>query len=123
MREEKGSGRMRHFLVVEDEPQLNQAICALVRRLDWDPISCLSGEEALTALKRGSTPIQGALIDLRLPNCPGIEVARRLRTLHPNLPILVTSGAPTDSQGTLPFLPKPFGLQELRAALLGIGLA
>jgi DNA-binding response OmpR family regulator len=61
-----------------------------------------------------------AILDVRLPVMHGAELATRLRTIHPQLPVLfVTAGAPEHlrSAGMLPagapVLEKPFSMPEL----------
>jgi CheY-like chemotaxis protein len=53
----------------------------------------------------------------------GIELARRLKTTHPNLPILLASGytaqrlVPDSGNGDLPLLRKPYTLAQLAEAI------
>jgi len=60
--------------------------------------------------------------DVNLGLVSGIEAANRVRSLYPQLPILVTSGM--DQHAVLPqlhdgihFLPKPYNMSELLDAI------
>jgi CheY-like chemotaxis protein len=65
------------------------------------------------------------LTDYMMPGMTGGELAGRARALDPQLPIVVASGfadAATPIRADLPRLAKPYGLNELSAALTAIGL-
>ena len=65
-----------------------------------------------------------AILDLNLPDMPGLEVLRILKSLQPSLPVLVVSiyaeqhyAARAIRAGALGYLTKETGPQELRAAV------
>jgi DNA-binding NarL/FixJ family response regulator len=79
-------------LIVEDQQMFREGIR---RRLEQEPDICVVGEaasakEALTQVQQTSPNI--VILDIRLPDISGIEVARRLRDQWPELKILILSG-------------------------------
>jgi CheY-like chemotaxis protein len=111
------------ILAVDDEP----GVLALVRRcLDDEHVSlseASSGKDALERIANG--PALDLLItDLRMPEMEGDELARRVRTLKPDLKVLyLTSHADRlfDAKPQLwaeeAYLDKPFTREGLREAI------
>lgn len=117
--------RMRHILLVEDEP----AISGFVRRglifEGYDVQVVEDGREALDAIRDGSPDL--LILDLMLPNIDGINVTRRIRAAEnadgsARLPILMLTArdSVTDrvaglDAGADDYLVKPFDFEELVA--------
>ena len=73
--------------------------------------------------------IAAAIIDIGLPDAPGDVLVAELRTIYPDLPIVIASGHAEASlrdrfKGvrTLGYLSKPYTLDHMRAALVGVGV-
>jgi DNA-binding NarL/FixJ family response regulator len=74
-------------------------------------------------VREAETYFAAALIDLRMPG-GGVETARALRELDPELPVLLQSGFDADdavgrvgSDGPTAFLAKPYSPRDLGEAL------
>ena len=99
----------------------------VLRRAGYDVDTFVDSQQALAALAGESTlpplPHFDLLItDLRMPGADGLEVLRRVRELHPNLPvILMTAHASVQTaieamkQGAVDYVEKPFSNDELKA--------
>jgi DNA-binding response OmpR family regulator len=78
------------------------------------------GHEAVDARRDAVLPPVAALV-LEPADAGAVELAARLRALHPDLPLIcVTTQAPrttADSLGPVVTLAKPFRIRELEAAL------
>jgi CheY-like chemotaxis protein len=81
------SVRPLSVLVVDDNADAAHTLARLVRLLGHTTCVAYDGEEALQAVA-GFTP-DLALLDIGLPKLDGWELARRLRRLLPNNPLLV----------------------------------
>ena len=106
-------------LVVEDDPDMNQALLEHLQSLNYQTIEAATGEQALTHL---ATPIDLLLTDVQLPDIDGTDIAATFTKHSPNLRVLFISGAaPNELQQLLPkdaqLLKKPFTLQQLTEAL------
>jgi PAS domain S-box-containing protein len=113
-------------LLVEDEDGARHGLAEMLSMLGYEVGAAASGEEAFS-LPPGQA-FDVLLTDLLLPGVQGVEVARRLRRLWPDLRVIVMSGYAEDeatrqglSMEGAHFLQKPFSLEvlarELRAAL------
>lgn len=80
----------RFALVVDDEPDMCWALERILRRLSIDCAHALDGHGALKAARR-CVP-QLALLDAKLPDMDGLELARQMRSIHPSITILLVSG-------------------------------
>lgn len=118
----KGNGDGRHVLVVDDEQLAADSIAEHLEHFGYKVKTANNGAEALMICD--DTPPDIVITDLRMPVMNGFELIRELRTLHPKLPIIVTTGhanleeeeeAVTD--GASAVLWKPIRLAELTTKL------
>lgn len=104
-------------LVVDDEP----GICrALSEYLAAEGHVALTASNAEEGLKLASLGPQVAFVDLRLPGMDGLSLLKQLRSLRPDLQIvLITAFGGTDAAiqatqaGAYAYLPKPFDIDEV----------
>jgi len=115
------------ILVVDDDPE----VCDLVRKMllgrGYQVLTALSGDEALRVCREHPGPIHLLLSDVVMPGMNGSELARRIKTLRPEIRLLLISGVVQQSAipGGVPanagFLSKPFTwntlIQTLRIVL------
>ena len=106
-------------LVVDDESLVRM----LVRRM-LEPEVCAvveaeNGVSALRLIERGEPAIDVVLTDLVMPGLDGFDIVTVLARHRPELPVVCMSGfaAVTREQLPVPFVPKPFSIEVLRAAL------
>ena len=113
-------GGSETVLVVEDEPQVRRLIQRLLGENGYTVLAAGDGEEALEVARTHAGAIQLLLTDVVLPRMSGREVARRLDTHRPGLPVLYMSGHTEDAivergvlEPGLDFLPKPYTAPEV----------
>jgi two-component system response regulator PhoP len=107
-------------LIVEDDADLRQALSTQLRRAGFVVDLSADGREGLYFGEE--FPLDLAIIDLGLPEIPGLELIRRLRASGRDFPILVLT-ARADWQdkvegleaGADDYLTKPFHSAELLA--------
>lgn len=106
-------------LVVDDESMLR----TLVRRM-LEPDICRvveaeDGESALRLIERGQPAIDAVLTDMVMPGIDGFDLITVLGRHRPDLPVACMSGfaSASTSQLSVPFIPKPFSHEVLRATL------
>jgi len=109
----------QRVLIVDDEPSILAAMGPLLRSRGYDVVTATSGHAALDAVDR--QPPQLVILDLGLPDLPGVEVCRRIREGR-TIPILILSarGSEADKVAALDagaddYVTKPFGTEELLA--------
>ncbi len=78
-------------LVVDDEPLLRSLTVRVLGRSGFHALAVGDGKSALE-LARTKPKIRALLLDLTLPPHGGVVVAEALRTLRPELVMILTSG-------------------------------
>ncbi len=104
-------------LVVEDEAKIRQLLRSLLEREGLEVVSTSSGAEAIE-LSRSAHP-DLVLLDLRLPDVPGEEVAREVRASSTVPIVMLTAKAGEEHRirglelGADDYVTKPFSPREL----------
>jgi len=120
----EGSERQeRTLLLVDDEPDVLNALKRLLRRSGYRILTAGSAAEGLELLALNS--VQVIVSDQRMPNMSGSEFLERVKKLYPDTMRIVLSGytevaALTDAinRGAIfKFLTKPWGDEDLREVI------
>jgi DNA-binding response OmpR family regulator len=112
------------ILYIEDDPQIRTLLSAALEDDGYEVLQAEDGERGLEIA--ATTPIDLAIVDLRLPGMGGFDVVRELRRTS-SVPIVIFT-AHGDSHdvvvgleaGADDFLSKPIGEKELAARLRAI---
>lgn len=114
---------MFKILVVEDDKDLNEAVCSFLNQRGYEAVGCLDVNHAYDAMY--GNPFDLIVSDIMMPGIDGFEFARTVRELDENIPIIFMTarddfvskqrgyGAGIDD-----YMVKPIDLEEL---LLRIG--
>ena len=107
------------ILVVDDDPSIIGLVTAILRQGDYRVIAATGGQKALAEAERHAPQL--VILDLTLPDTPGLEVCRELRRWYA-APILILSADEEKSTivaaldcGADDYLTKPFHHRELLA--------
>jgi len=113
------------ILIVDDDTDMCWALEHLLSRQGFITLKALSAQEALDLMSRHR--FSWALLDAKLPDMDGLELARRIRTAAPDTRIVMVSGyfyrddvavQEAISQGLIiDFISKPFLQNEILEAL------
>jgi DNA-binding response OmpR family regulator len=108
-------------LVVEDDPDLRRVAAVALEHAGHVVRVAADGAEALRMFR--AEPADLVLTDFHMPNQDGLQLIMMLRTLAPEVPLILMSGGDRSAQlgllGTMRLLDvtatlaKPFSLQEL----------
>ena len=115
---------MFKILVVEDDRELNRAVCSFLNRNGYEALGCLGANEAYDALYGGGV-YDLILSDIMMPGIDGFDFARTIRETDKNIPILFMTARDDFAakqrgfrEGIDDYLVKPVDLEEL---LLRVG--
>jgi CheY-like chemotaxis protein len=108
-----GKSRAPIALIVEDDPDMRVLAAALLEESELRVVECESAEEALSTLLREGDDVALVFADIRLPGMlDGVDLARRVKALWPQVAMIVTSGYARTRPQALPesvtYLPKPW---------------
>jgi PAS domain S-box-containing protein len=115
--EVEASGVHATILVVDDDPLIAASAVDMLEDLGHKVIEASSAERALEILKVCDQKIDLLMTDQAMPGMTGIELARQVRMMWPDLPILLATGyADLNENGELsiPRLSKPYLQTDLR---------
>ena len=77
---------MFKILVVEDDRDLNRSVCSFLGNNGYEAVGCLGAEAAFDELYK--TTFDLIISDIMMPDIDGFELARTVRSLNSNIPIL-----------------------------------
>jgi len=111
-------------LFVDDEKVVRQVVSSALRRLQAEGTVVDSPAEALRLVEADTGFYDLVITDFIMPEMTGCELFHQIKRLAPELPVLITSGYAEDKtirecleKGASGFLPKPFTLPVLAAAI------
>lgn len=114
--------RRAHVLLVEDDEGTAESFTWGLRAAQCDVVTVRSGREALDVTRQAAFDL--LVIDLRLPDMPGMDVVRQLRAQGIGAPFIIVSGFTTTpivveamKLGASTVLEKPLDLEDLLATV------
>jgi PAS domain S-box-containing protein len=113
----KGSGMV---LLVDDEQMILDVGGQMLEKLGYHVLTAPNGKEALNLLERHHDHIVLVILDMIMPVMDGSETFDKLKSMHPNVKVILSSGYTVDGQaadimkrGCNGFIQKPFNLKQL----------
>jgi CheY-like chemotaxis protein len=92
----KGHGEV--ILVVEDEAMVRAALVESLIAWDYKTLQAANGQEALACIDAHRDDIDIVLSDVVMPTMGGIPLFHTLKEREPNLPVIMLSGHPMESE-------------------------
>lgn len=110
-------GKPLNVLLVDDDALVLESTAAMLEELGHKTQQAASGVEGLEAFRRDQT-IDVVITDHAMPGMTGEQMAQRLHTERPELPIIIATGyADLIAPSAMPRLNKPYTLDTLAKAL------
>lgn len=114
------TGAGERVLLADDEATIVELVEALLTRAGYRVSTATNGEEAWEEYRRLSEEIRILVLDVNMPKLGGLEVLARVRGMDPTVPVVVTSGYASETEGldqysdpNTHFLHKPYRPAEL----------
>ena len=115
------AGAGGRVLVVEDNPDVGDFAVQALSELGYTPVLTPDGAAALDLLAAPDAAFDIVFSDVVMPGMSGVELGGHIRTRHPDLPVILTSGYSSvlAEGGTHGFdlLHKPYSIDELARVL------
>lgn len=115
----RGSGTI---LVIDDEPVVRSVAKQSLERAGFDVVTASNGSEGIATFSSNRERIRLILLDLTMPGLSGEESFQILRTIKPDVPVVLSSGYEEqevsrrfEGQGLEGFVQKPYRPDELVA--------
>ncbi len=107
-------------LLVEDDDTVRALTRRVLQRQGYEVLEARNGIEALRLAEPASQVIDLVISDIVMPELGGRQLVERLRSIRPEVPVLLMSGYTDDAivrhgitEATAMFLPKPFTTEAL----------
>jgi PAS domain S-box-containing protein len=115
----------RTLLVVDDEADVRRIVARMARHFGMTVREANDGDQALVLLTaQQGRDIDLVLLDLTMPVKSGRATLNEMRARGIATPVIIASGYSSESieaeDGVAAFVQKPFQLQDLRAAIVGV---
>ena len=113
----KGSEKI---LLVDDEEMIRDVAKTMLEMMSYNVLLARNGEEALKVYGENGNAIDLVLLDMVMPKLGGGKTYDRLKTINPDIKVVLSSGYSIDGEaqeiinrGCNGFIQKPFTLKEL----------
>jgi len=118
------TGQGQHILVVDDEPSVAKTCAQMLGRIGYRVTTLTDPLEAEALFQRSPADFSGAVIDYMMPRLSGLELAKRLRAVRNDFPIVLVTGfgvhinpARIEAEKLSGMLAKPYTLNGLAEAV------
>ena len=111
-------------LLADDHLNVRRSLSLLLRTAGHEVVECEGGRQALERYRAEGSTIDVAIVDMMMPDMTGREVIAQLRTMSPELPVIVSSGFSAGSdldalraEPGVYFMQKPYTTDQLERTL------
>ncbi len=120
-------GNGKRILCIDDEVSILEVTQRILQRQGFEVTAISEPERAIEVFERNPNGFDLVLADYFMPKLTGLDVARRIRSLNQELPIILSSGnisettrESADQSGVGAILDKPYSSVELSKVLLDV---
>jgi diguanylate cyclase (GGDEF)-like protein len=106
------------IIIIDDDPNLRKTLSDILKFKGFEAYGAGNGADGLAWME--DNPASVALIDLGLPDIPGIELLKRVKAAYPTTEIIVLTGKATldsaieaTNEGAFSYLVKPYEMEQL----------
>ena len=114
-------------LVVDDEAIVRDVARSMLERFGYTVLTAENGQQAVDLVRQHKDDLALVLIDLTMPVMSGEEALSHIKSIHPTLPIILSSGYKMEAiqrfagKGLAGFLQKPYSRARLAEKLRALG--
>jgi two-component system, cell cycle sensor histidine kinase and response regulator CckA len=104
--------RSETVLIVEDEAEVRELAALFMKSAGYTVLTARDGVDALASVQSSKKQIDVVVTDVVMPNMRGPDLAKRLKSLRPDIKIIYMSGYLDYNGGSGEFLEDGFFLQK-----------
>ena len=113
---------VRTILLIDDDESLRRVTEYRLKEDGYEVIAAADGQQGLALFQ--SSPVSLVLTDVRMPKMEGMDLLTRLKTIQPDLPVImmtahgtIASAVEAMKLGAVDYLTKPFSKEQLAASV------
>jgi two-component system cell cycle sensor histidine kinase/response regulator CckA len=91
-------GGKETLLVADDHEGIREMVRSALEGCGYRVLLATNGEEAIRIFEGHSSEIGLAVLDMVMPRVGGLEAARRMQQIRPDLPVIFTTGYSSDNE-------------------------
>ena len=111
-------------LLIDDEETVREVGRRMLETAGYTVVTAGDSAEAQLALRRNNGQITCVLLDFTMPGTSAVETLRALRSVRPDVPVIISvgfderdTGLKLDGEGVSGFIQKPYEMDSLREKL------
>lgn len=111
---------MTKMLVVDDEIEICDFLKTFFEERNYKVLTALNGETAIKVAEQEKPAI--VLLDIKMPGCDGMEVLKRIKSMHPSTKVIMVTAIETREKieeairlGADNYITKPLSLEYLES--------
>ena len=115
------------LLIVDDEDSIREIMVLVLAQAGYRCFEAENGRQALEIFGEHQSEIAGIISDVNMPEINGIRLVREIRTIAPDLKIILSSGSLGEAEkliaadlGINAFIGKPWTAQQLLTCVTAI---
>ncbi len=98
--------KQKRILIVEDDRDTRAQLGLLLELLGYEAVLCADGVEARASLEKADVDL--VLTDLVLPRGDGVDLLTDVHEKHPQLPVIILTGYPSEGSILETLVHEPF---------------
>ncbi|RMF60046.1 MAG: response regulator [Calditrichaeota bacterium] len=109
-----------YILIIEDEENLRQILQEILEAEKYKVILAQTAREGIDLYEAHHDFVELVILDFNLPDADGLEVLKKLKSISPQVKVLLTSGFDVESSipqaakfGAVDFIRKPFNREQI----------
>lgn len=112
------------ILVVEDDENTLEAVCEILKTLNYYALPAANGTQALEIFERRHEEIELVISDMVMPEMSGSKLYTKLQKVKPDIKMVIITGYPFEEQdrellgqGSVAWIQKPFVMEQIASAI------
>ena len=125
--DQPASGKAKHVLIVDDDRDVGRLAARILETFRYEVTALTDPTEAVNLVRKRPGKFDLVLTDLLMPELSGPELARALKKIRPDLPLILISGLVSSvteesarRQGFVALIRKPFEIEQMAKSVADI---